>query len=327
MQVKRTLIAEFKTTSQDISPGSPYWRRLDIDEQCSTYIGLSDYFKIESPEGILYDVAKKPGIRPLKASAKKKAETPDEYEQRCLDEIAENPEAFYQRGYVVRINDELANAARDMWQTVMFIEFAKQTNSFPRNPGGCDKWGRICDFFDVCTGKASLDDKTRFTPPDPAKKRLPLASVSASSLANFRLCPRLYQYQSVLGYKLAQKPYALAFGIAWHRGLEVWWKTLDLQLALAEFDPLPEAKLAAMDPKDRPPPIEPFDRAKLRAMLRGYDAQWREEPYDVLLVEEAFVAPLRNPDTGEIATKYEVRGRVDAVVQEVVIERKEQAAE
>jgi len=63
------MIEEHKTTSEDIAPGSDYWRNLRIDSQISMY--LSAAREIGHPtSGILYDVFRKPQIRPKKLSLK-----------------------------------------------------------------------------------------------------------------------------------------------------------------------------------------------------------------------------------------------------------------
>src|SRR3990167_5857191 len=63
----RTVIVEHKTSSEDISPGSEYWRRLTLDTQISAYyLGARSLgFEVD---GCLYDVLGKPALRPLKAT-------------------------------------------------------------------------------------------------------------------------------------------------------------------------------------------------------------------------------------------------------------------
>ncbi|HEX5659817.1 MAG TPA: hypothetical protein VFX59_21630, partial [Polyangiales bacterium] len=43
------------------------------------------------------------------------------------------------------------------------IREAELANAHPRNPDSCQRFGRTCGYFDVCTGVASLDDPSRFT--------------------------------------------------------------------------------------------------------------------------------------------------------------------
>ena len=61
------IIVEHKTTSQDIGPGSDYWKKLPIDGQVSGYyVGASTLgYDVDV---CLYDVIRKPTIRPYKAT-------------------------------------------------------------------------------------------------------------------------------------------------------------------------------------------------------------------------------------------------------------------
>lgn len=60
-------IHENKTTSASIAPESDYWTRLRMDGQVSTYYGGLESLGFE-PKGCIYDVAKKPGKEPLRAT-------------------------------------------------------------------------------------------------------------------------------------------------------------------------------------------------------------------------------------------------------------------
>ena len=174
----RTLLVEHKTSSEDITPGATYWKRLRMDGQVSVYYegGSSLGHQID---GCLYDVLGKPGQRPLKAtppeSRKYKKdgtlyanlrdvdETPAEYKARLVEANAADPDHFYQRGEVVRLEDERVVALRDVWQLSKQLREAQLAESFPRNPDACMSYGRTCPFFSVCSGEASLDDVRLFT--------------------------------------------------------------------------------------------------------------------------------------------------------------------
>lgn len=194
----RVLGGEHKTASDDITPGSPYWLRLRMDSQISIYYDGAAALG-HQVEGFLYDVIGKPALRPSavpvldEAGAKivldangsrvrtkdgkkwretassadgyvlqTRPETPEEYRDRILADIAANPNAYYQRGEVVRLESELAEARADLWQTAQAIQTARRTGQYPRNPDACVRYGRTCEFFEVCTGQASLEDATKF---------------------------------------------------------------------------------------------------------------------------------------------------------------------
>src|SRR5262249_30411972 len=62
-------LLEHKTCSEDLSPGSPYWKRLTIDSQISGYL-LASCLLGRKLTGVLYDVIRKPEIRPKKLGLK-----------------------------------------------------------------------------------------------------------------------------------------------------------------------------------------------------------------------------------------------------------------
>jgi hypothetical protein len=170
-------IVEHKTTSEDIGAGSQYWRRLTLDPQISQYYAGAKALG-HDVAGCLYDVLGKPAIRPqratpeecrrytkaglLYANQREQDETADEYRARLVELIAEQPDRFYQRGTVVRLEDEERDAAFDTWQTARLIREAELAKRHPRNPDACSRYGRTCEFFGVCTGTESLTDTTRF---------------------------------------------------------------------------------------------------------------------------------------------------------------------
>lgn len=209
-------IVEHKTSSEDISPGTPYWSKLRLDTQVSTYLRGARAIGC-AVEGCIYDVIGKPGLRPSKATpeeerqytkpkdkacpeCKKKSsgpaphvvdgltcsggrivtdpggrlyanqrdadETPDEYADRLRAHIAERPDRYYQRGDVVRLQDEATEAAWELWQVARSIRDAQLAERHPRNPDGCFFFGRPCDFFGVCTGAGDLNDTSRFVRED-----------------------------------------------------------------------------------------------------------------------------------------------------------------
>ena len=198
------LIMEHKTATGDISPGSDYWRRLRMDTQVSTYYLGADALGYDVM-GCMYDVIGKPGMRPLKATPEESRkykkdgalyanqrdadETPDEYKERVLADIAENPGKYYQRGEVVRLEDEMIEARVDTWQTAQAIREAARHGHAPRNPDACVRWGRTCSYFDVCTGAATLDDPALFTRSEVAHPELSPAADAASNMPKEEALP------------------------------------------------------------------------------------------------------------------------------------------
>ena len=158
----RKWLVEHKSTSKPLDPGGAYWRTLILDPQVSTYIDGVRALGHEV-DGVLYDVTRKLGIRPLEANSRRSAaETPEEYEARCVTAIAEDPSRYYARGMVVRLAAEEEEARDDRWQVGQGIMLADSSGHHARNVDACERFGRYCDYLDVCCGTASLDDRTRF---------------------------------------------------------------------------------------------------------------------------------------------------------------------
>lgn len=169
--------AEHKTTSEEIGLGSSYWRRLMLDPQVSTYYAGARAHGVD-PQRCIYDVVRKPQLRPLKATPEEsrkytkdgrlyaaqrdRDETAEEYELRLAEDICGNPDKYYQRGEVVRLEAEEREAQLDAWQLARAMRDGELAGSYPRNPDSCLRYGRTCAYFDVCTGTASLDDEQRF---------------------------------------------------------------------------------------------------------------------------------------------------------------------
>lgn len=194
----RTLLAEHKTSSEDIRQGSDYWRRLRMDSQVSIYFDGA-YSLGHDVAGCLYDVIGKPALRPSQVpildedgvkvvrdrdgarvrtkdgkkwretsdnaagyALQTRTETPEEYRARLVESIAADPAAYFQRAEVSRLEAELDEARQDTWQLAQQMREAQRLRRFPRNPDSCLLYGTACEFFDVCSGAASLDDTSRF---------------------------------------------------------------------------------------------------------------------------------------------------------------------
>lgn len=200
LRTGRVLVVEHKTSSEDISQGGEYWRRLRMDGQVSVYFEGARSLG-HDVAGCLYDVICKPSLRPsavplvdadgvkivLDAAGQRvrtkdgkkwresadsaagyvlqtRPETPDEFRARLLDNIAADPLGYYQRGEVARLEQDMADALLDIWQLGQELREASlvQPPRFPRNPGACSQYGRTCPYFAACSGEADINDPTLF---------------------------------------------------------------------------------------------------------------------------------------------------------------------
>ena len=175
---------EHKTTNQDISGGSDYWRHVvTMDPQVSTYMHAARELGYE-PRDTIYDAVRKPEIQPLKATPEESRkytkptkaepiprlyanqrehdETVDEYRTRLTEDIIARPDWYYARKTIVRLEHDDEEHANDVVQTAAMIRFATESNAWPRTPTACERYHRLCEFHDVCSGIASIDDGTRY---------------------------------------------------------------------------------------------------------------------------------------------------------------------
>lgn len=170
-------IGEHKTSGSDIGPGSQYWEALRIDAQISTYFAGARVLGYE-PAGCLYDVIGKPKHAPreatpeeqrkytkaglLYANQRDRDETAEEYGLRLAEVLCADPDKYYRRGLIVRLPEEEREAAFDAWQAARLMREAKAAGIYPRNVNACERYGRMCGYFPVCTKAASLDDATMY---------------------------------------------------------------------------------------------------------------------------------------------------------------------
>jgi len=166
-------IVEHKTSSEDLTLGSPYWQRLRMDPQVSIYYDGAEALGYQVA-GCIYDVLAKPGERlklatpddrrkykkdgTLYANQRDRDETIEEFRNRLLLNMAENPEAYFGRAEVVRTADELKESQADTHATALAIREGERLERHPRNPDACFLYHRECVFHPVCSLTDSLDN-------------------------------------------------------------------------------------------------------------------------------------------------------------------------
>ena len=67
------------------------------------------------------------------------------------------------------MTDQIGVIGAGAWGTTLAVLLADaqrvsyaDREAWPRNPDACARYGRMCDLFDVCSGRAPIDDEIRF---------------------------------------------------------------------------------------------------------------------------------------------------------------------
>lgn len=163
-------VRETKTASDDIAADSDYVRRLRIDNQISGYViaAKSMGFSIDT---ILYDIIKKPGIKPLSATPeesrkytkegklyanqREEDESAAEYYDRLYADIVSNPAKYYARYNIPRLDGDLQEWRDEIIDSMKEMSQAYEHDRKARNTTACLAYGR-CAYLDVCHSGISL---------------------------------------------------------------------------------------------------------------------------------------------------------------------------
>lgn len=170
---------EMKTSTDSVQDESSYWDRLRMDIQ----VGLYSLTMPEPPTFIVYDVTRKPTIRAkdltkadvtrmLGEIAKTGAcsyfgETfPAEHARPALEagreslafygarltaDIGNEPAKYFARRNVPRIARDYVSLKDNLRQQVAILEYAIANDLMHRNPDQCTAFGRLCEFFSLCS--------------------------------------------------------------------------------------------------------------------------------------------------------------------------------
>lgn len=249
----KTYLLEHKTTSEDVAdPNSTYWRRLRIDSQVSAYVLASwqDGMKLD---GTVFDVIRKPGIRPKnidkehlaellhhgtyygfelpdKSMRSEKQETPYLYSLRLARDCIENPDKYFQRRTIPRLDSEVLEFGSELWDVGQAIAEARRTNRNFRNSGACLMYGSPCEYLSVCSDEDTIDSD-RWQKADSVHSELPtiggngLDVLTNSRVRCFMTCRRKHLYRYELGVRRVDEDEreSLAFGTLFHEALAAWW--------------------------------------------------------------------------------------------------------
>lgn len=271
----RTKIIDHKTTSEDItSADSSYWRQLVIEGQVTQYM-LLQWLAGERPDGAVWDVIRKPMISPKKLTKAERAsvvadgryfgrrisldgltalqvderESLEMYEARLSHDCAvERPDWYFQRREIPRMDAEVIDYARDVWDIGQVIlqsrERMRDTGRLPlKSPGSCMTYGKPCDFLGICSGYDTPESdrwQRREVVHGELNGEVGNDALTNSRIRCFQTCQRKHYYRYELGIERREddEREALYFGSCLHAGLEAWWKCF-----LIEPQPLVEQTL------------------------------------------------------------------------------------
>jgi hypothetical protein len=160
----RVLLMEHKTTGDAIDhDATDYFLKLCMDGQISHYVIGAEALGHEV-EACVYDVIRKPGQRPLRATPvesrkytakgtlyaaqREHDEQPEEYRLRIRESLADHA-TMLRRREVPRIERQIADYLGDVWQYAQQMRADELAARSTRNPEACDRFGR-CAYWDLC---------------------------------------------------------------------------------------------------------------------------------------------------------------------------------
>lgn len=254
----RTYLLEHKTTSDDISdPTGTYFSRLAIDSQVSAYV-LANWQSGRKLDGTLYDVIKKPGIRPKNLSKADRAhiasggeyfgfkiprdvqfavsqtqdrECPELYACRLARDTIENPEKYFARKMIPRLDAEVTEYAGELWEVGQSIISARARDAHYRNSGACVEYNTPCAYLGICSG-FDTPDSDKWEVVKNRHPELPIIGedggkdvLTNSRIKCFQSCRRRHLYKYELGIRRRddEERESLYFGSLIHTALEAWW--------------------------------------------------------------------------------------------------------
>ena len=265
--LQRRVLIDHKTTSQDIEdPNAPYWRQLVIEGQVDHYM-LLQWLHGEKCDDAVWDVVRKPNISPKKLTKAEIArtvslgdycgskvskedqqtflsgserETLAMYEARLVKDCTEErPDHYFARRSVPRIDAEILEYSRELWQHSQDILYTRQQGRLPpRNSGACLLYGSPCKFLGICSGH-DTPESDRWQLKQQIHSELPAdiggdkQLLTNSRIRTFQTCRRkhYYEYDLAIERQDEDEKEALFFGTVFHAGLAAWWSTQLLEVS------------------------------------------------------------------------------------------------
>jgi len=255
-------IIDHKTTSDDIEDaGGAYWQQLIVESQLDHYL-LAKHINGERSNFAVWDVMRKPGIRPrelkkaeigelgtyktyfgspvaspehIEAALASGRETLALYENRLLSECMGNPKRYFQRRSIVRTDGEILVYAEDLWDNAQDMITARRTERRPRHSGSCMNYGRPCKYLGICSSHDTPESE-KWIRKEHVHVELPVINdgqggrslLTNSRVRMFQACRRKEYYHYDLGLDTAEpeEVETLNFGTLWHKCLAAYFEAI-----------------------------------------------------------------------------------------------------
>lgn len=228
---KQVIIVDNKNLSDSLDDSRI--EHLLIDGQGLQY-GYLEFANGVKADQFMYNVLVKTTHRPYKATAKKPAETLEEFEERLLANYLEEPGKFFARPIVPLLKENIANHLHETYLWAKELDIDCNSDTHLRNPGACFEWQRPCKYLGICSGRSHETDGT-WKKKDQTHVEIelpagvdPLKILTNSRLKLFRTCRLKHYRQYVQGLDRIKEDHneALAIGTLSHVGLEHYWKAI-----------------------------------------------------------------------------------------------------
>lgn len=179
----RIAIREHKTTGEDISRDSHYWRKLGIDQQVSNYY-IAAWRMGHKIETVDYDVARRPEHRVSKSiplrdddgfkivldengervfkgdgtprqtggqgmEVQTRSETAGEFRERVIADIKSRPEHYFARREITRLQADIEEFEHELWDQAQAIRQSQLNGRWYRNTAQCVTYSP-CAYLSVC---------------------------------------------------------------------------------------------------------------------------------------------------------------------------------
>lgn len=143
----RLYILEHKTSGM-VNDG--YIDRILIDWQIAIYAHCLSKIMREPVVGAIYDIIKKPAIRMSAGTAKKPAETAEQFRERCMENITDDN---FIRHTVLFDDAIMAGFLKDIWAVASEMRTCK---TYYKCTGNCLKFG-TCPYMALCRANGDIE--------------------------------------------------------------------------------------------------------------------------------------------------------------------------